>query len=225
MFHLHKLAKRSAPAERIGRSTSIVVSSVIIAFHNHNTSPFLLEATTSAVYLVYYCVLCCVLLRHVCIFSVARTDSAKCTLLSPLLALCCVGETNIETSVERKSDSRHEFTRSIRPSRTDWTRDRETWSASKHARFLSRASGTAWAVVPMTWMFPSAWNHYRPNESGEWPFSRLTRGEENAELLYRCWRDAWGDILFNFARNETIDRELLKKKEESFFEKLFTMDK
>lgn len=37
--------------------------------------------------------------------------------------------------------------------------------------------------------------------------------------------DAWGDILFNFARNETIDRELLKKKEESFFEKLFTMDK
>lgn len=130
--------------------TSIVVSSVIIAFHNHNTSPFLLEATTSAVYLVYYCVLCCVLLRHVCIFSVARTDSAKCTLLSPLLALCCVGETNVETSVERKSDSRHEFTRSIRPSRTDWTRDRETWSASKHARFLSRASGTAWAVVPMT---------------------------------------------------------------------------
>lgn len=73
VFHLHKLAKRSAPAERIGRSTSIVVSSVIIAFHNHNTSPFLLEATTSAVYLVYYCVLCCVLLRHVCIFSVEPT--------------------------------------------------------------------------------------------------------------------------------------------------------
>lgn len=74
----------------------------------------------------------------VCIFSLrvnvepskrARTDSAKCILLSPLLALwCCVGETNVETSVERKSDSRHEFTRSIRPSRMDWDRAIEAWS-------------------------------------------------------------------------------------------------
>lgn len=123
------------------------------------------------------------LLRHApCIFSLRRASEREPTLPSArmlLSPLCCVGETNVETSVERKSDSRHELARSV--SRMDRTwRDRETWSASKHA------SGTAWAVVPMTWMFPSEWNHYRSNESGEWPFSiRLTR-EKCGIIIHRC---------------------------------------